>query len=60
MRSIDYARTPPEAPKALVLVVHFAVVIIGGAYERDRRWRQLASLPKITAGPVEQDGLLTR
>ena len=29
MRSIDYARTPPEAPEALVLVVHFVVAIMG-------------------------------
>jgi hypothetical protein len=32
MRSIDYVRTPSEAPEALVLVVHFVVVIMGGTY----------------------------
>jgi hypothetical protein len=61
MRSIDYARTPPEAPKALVLVVHFTVVIMG--------WNLCARAGVASTGfasenscvpPVEPDGIVTQ
>jgi hypothetical protein len=63
MRPFDYARTPPAAPEAfLVVAVRLVVVIMVRTYaaghgRRQRPWRQ--NRPFGPLNEVEQDGLVT-
>ena len=54
MRPSDYARTPPEARKAfLVVVVHLVSVVMGRTYAAEFPLRQQAPAQKINANAVE-------
>jgi len=61
MRSIDYARTPPEALEGLpVFAVRLVFVVMGRAYAGDLDWRQRVSGRKIDINQVEPDVVVTR
>ena len=60
MRSFDYARTPPEPPEGLVLVVVLVVALIMGPDLWARISLRQPILPENPLTPVEQDAIVTR
>jgi len=60
VRPIDYARTPPEAPKALVLLVHFVVVIMGQSLCATAGMASTGVTRENAVSPVESDGIVTQ
>ncbi len=61
MRSSGYARTPPEAPEGLaVLLVRLVVVIMARAYAGDFDRRQRLSDEKIGRNEVELNAVVTQ
>jgi hypothetical protein len=61
MRPLNYARTPPEPPKGLVvLVVVFAVSVMARTYAGEICWRQQVRKAKMRLKPVESGMAVTQ